>query len=70
VLRLIPRGAGHSRAPQPDRDCARSVSRSSFDKVGNCKTADQTILDVGADKIGDAVAGVLQTYVEKKLLGL
>lgn len=27
VLRLIPRDAGHSRAPQPDRDCAESQSQ-------------------------------------------
>jgi hypothetical protein len=27
-------------------------------------------LIAGADKIGDAAAGVLQTYIEKKLLGL
>jgi hypothetical protein len=36
-------------------------------------TAKQRIkqfLIAAADKIGDAAAGVLQTYVEKKLLGL
>jgi hypothetical protein len=34
VLRLIPRPAGHSRAPPPDRDCAQSASRSSLAELG------------------------------------
>jgi hypothetical protein len=69
VLRLIPRGAGHSRAPQPGRGCARSVSRSGLDKASiagtvrilhNLRMAEKIVLLLG-DIAHEGVTSQLST---------